>query len=245
MTDIYSASLSAVDGERFGVRAAKATLADPADISTFLEFCDLKRVEFAIVRCSTRALAIVQQLESKGFFLTDTLVYHKRNLMTKPIPENSGKIHIRPFRPGEEDAVASIAAGSFKGYFGHYHADPRLDRAKCDEAYVDWAVRACLSKQVAEEVLIAEQGGKAVAFAAMKLLGQETAEGVLFGVAPAAQGQGIYTALHIRAMYWSLSKNAIWIQHPTQITNLASQKVWARLGFEPSQSSYTLHKWFD
>jgi hypothetical protein len=30
----------------------------------------------------------------------------------------------------------------------------------------------------------------------------------------------------------------------TQITNVAVQKVWTRLGFEPSRSYYTFHKWF-
>ena len=31
----------------------------------------------------------------------------------------------------------------------------------------------------------------------------------------------------------------------TQVTNLAVQKVWSRLGFEPSRSYYTFHLWFD
>jgi hypothetical protein len=30
----------------------------------------------------------------------------------------------------------------------------------------------------------------------------------------------------------------------TQVTNVAVQKVWCRVGFEPANSYYTLHKWF-
>ena len=45
--------------------------------------------------------------------------------------------------------------GEFSGYLGHYHADPRLDRAKCDEVYLSWAERSCVDPSVASKVLVA------------------------------------------------------------------------------------------
>lgn len=38
----------------------------------------------------------------------------------------------------DTDSILKIAFDNFKGYVGHYHANPLLDKNKCDEIYVDW-----------------------------------------------------------------------------------------------------------
>jgi hypothetical protein len=48
----------------------------------------------------------------------------------------------------------------------------------------------------------------------------------------------------VAAMAWLAARGRTRMVVSTQITNLAVQKVWARLGFEPSSSYYTLHRWF-
>ena len=151
----------------------------------------------------------------------------------------------RPVRPGDDEQVRQVAAESFRGYFGHYHADPRLDSRLCDEVYVSWAVRSCLSREVAGEVLVAELDGRVAGMATLRMNDSEEGEGVLFGVAPAAQGHGIYRSFMIRAMEWCRAQGATRMVVSTQITNLAVQKVWTRVGFEPSHAYYTFHKWFD
>jgi GNAT superfamily N-acetyltransferase len=183
-------------------------------------------------------------MEREGFALMDTLVYYTRSL-DKAIPEHSGQVTIRPFRPGEEREVVLIAGESFKGYFGHYHADMRLDRDKCDEAYVSWAERSCLNRDDTSEVLIAEMDGRIAGFATLRLNNPHEGEGVLFGVAPFAQNQGIYRSFMINGMRWCQSKRAQRMIVSTQITNVAVQKVWTRLGFEPGHSQYTFHRWFE
>jgi len=183
-------------------------------------------------------------MEREGFLLMDTLLYYTRNLISPPIPEDAGKVTVRPIRGGEDNEVSTIAAQSFRGYFGHYHADDRLDRSACDQAYVDWAVRSCTSRKVADEVLVADRSGQVMGFATLRLNDADEGEGVLFGVAPEAQGQGIYRSFMIHGMKWCLSKNATRMVVSTQVTNFAVQKVWTRLGFEPSHAYYTFHKWF-
>lgn len=46
-------------------------------------------------------------------------------------------------------------------------------------------------------------------------------------------------------MQWCLDNSMKEMVVSTQITNLAVQKVWVRLGFEPYRFYYTFHKWFD
>jgi GNAT superfamily N-acetyltransferase len=110
---------------------------------------------------------------------------------------------------------------------------------------MSWAFRSCVSRDVADEVLVADLAGSIVGFATLRLNGAEEGEGVLFGVAPRAQRKGIYRSLVINSMQWCLAKGMRHMIYSTQINNIAVQKVLVRLGFEPSYAYYTFHKWFD
>ena len=238
-------SLSPIDEERFGIRTARASGITLMGLHRVLEFCRANAVKFLIARCPVTELSAAQAMEREGFSLMDALIYYTRDLTKLPIPTDKGEAPVRPIRAGEEEQVKVIAAASFKGYLGHYHADPRLDRAKCDEAYTSWAVRSCVSRQVAHEVLVADDAGKLMGFATLRLNSAEEGEGVLFGVAPEAQGRGIYRSFMIRSMEWFLAQGRARQVVSTQISNIAVQKVWTQLGFEPSHASFTFHKWFD
>jgi RimJ/RimL family protein N-acetyltransferase len=237
--------LSKIDEERFGILIAKAEDFTYSNLPTILDFCHSKKVAMLIARCQTRDLKTAQAMEKEGFLLMDTLVYYTRNLLRKPPPKDITNIPIRAIQPGEEHVVKKIAEKAFQGYFGHYHADEKLDRAKCDEIYSDWAYRSCVSKDVADEVLVANQGGTVLGFATLCINTPDEGEGVLFGVIPEAQGRGIYNSFMIKGMEWCLSNNARRMNVSTQIQNIAVQKVWSRLGFEPNHSYFTFHKWFD
>ena len=237
--------LSPIDEKRFGVRTAKAPHITLETLPSIIEFCHANNVTLLIARTLTSDLQVAQAMEREGFNLMDTLVYYLCDLKKIPIASAIRDVVIRTIRPGEEEKVKLVAAESFHGYFGHYHADPRLDRTKCDETYESWAVRSCLSHEVADEVLVTDSQGTVIGFATLRLNSPEEGEGVLFGVAASAQRRGIYRQMLIGGMEWCLGKGATRMIVSTQIINVAVQKVWIRLGFEPSDSYYTFHKWFD
>lgn len=232
--------LSEIDEQRFGIKTAKASLT-ASDIPEVLEFCSLNHVELLIARCPTTERKAIVELERQGCTMMDTLVYYSRKLKDIPHDTSAG---IRPVRPGEELDVRAIATESFKGYPGHYHNDDRLDAVTCDDIYTDWAYKSCLSKGVADEVLVSVSEQGITGFATMKSNSPDQGEGVLFGVAPWAQGRGIYRLLMISGMQWCVEQGHTRMMVSTQITNISVQKVWTRLGFEPSHSFYTVHKWF-
>src|SRR6266576_563962 len=234
---------SEVDSERCGVRVARASVVRE-NISQVLVFCATEQINLLIARCTTKDLPIAQQMEALGFLLMDTLVYYSFDLMKRAIPDDASPANVRKFGLDDKPQVETVAAAAFQGYFGHYHADARLDRSKCDEGYVSWAVRSCTSKQVATEVLVAELDKKVIGFATLRLNTPEEGEGVLFGVAPEAQGIGIYRSFMVNGMRWCKEQNAKRMVVSTQVTNVAVQKVWCRVGFEPADSYYTFHKWF-
>lgn len=244
-SDLPQVFLSAIDEERFGIRTAKASSITLDVLPLVIDYCHANKVTLLIARTLTSDLPVAQAMERHGFIMMDGLIYYVRDLNKTPIPSVSGDVLIRTIRPGEEEKVRLVAAESFRGYFGHYHADSKLDRTKCDETYVSWAVRSCLLREVADEVLVADLGGNIVGFATLRLNSSEEGEGVLFGVAPSAQRRGIYRQMLLGGVEWCLSKRATRMILSTQIINVAVQKVWIRVGFEPTHSYYTFHKWFD
>jgi len=237
--------LSAIDEARFGIRTARTSYVTVEGLSGVLDFCQANSVVLLIARCLTANTQAAQAMERYGFLLMDTLIYYERNLVKPPIPTYTGPVVVRPLQPGEEDGVKRIAGESFREYVGHYHADSRLDRTKCDEAYISWAERSCGSSEIADEVLVAELDGSIEGFLTLRFSRPQEGEGALFAVAPTAQGNGIGQALMIHAMEWLRSRNATRMVISTQIINIAAQKSWTRVGFEMSHAYYTFHKWFD
>lgn len=241
--DTSAVRLSPLDSKRWKALSASASDVTQETLPAVMAFCRQHGVAFLIARCPATDLAAAQAMEREGFQLMDTLVYFSRDL-ERAAPQDPGQAAIRELRSGEDTAVRQVASLSFSGYVGHYHADPRLDRRQCDETYMDWAQRSCLSKEVADAVLVGTIERRIVAFATLRRNSAEEGEGVLFGVAPEAQGRGIYRSLMIGAMLWFRTRGTARMVVSTQVTNAAVQKVWTRLGFEPSKSSYTFHKWF-
>ncbi len=236
-------SISALDTQRWGVLTARTLGVTKDNLPQLIDYCQMDGVRFLIARCPSTDLEAAQAMEREGFQLMDTLVYFSRGLEAGVV-EDPASPPIRSLRRGEEDRVREAAGHAFAGYLGHYHADPRLDRRQCDASYMDWAYRSSLSTDEGDGVLVAELGGQIVAFATMRLNSPVESEGVLFGVTPQAQGKGLYRSLVSAGMQWSKARGAIRMVVSTQVTNIAVQKVWARLGFEPSKSYYTFHKWF-
>lgn len=237
-------ALSQLDSERFGVPIARAALVSAGQVDEVLRFCGEHAVALAIVRCATSDLAAVHDLERHGFRMMDTLVYYAADLGKGPLSEDPGQVVVRPLRAGEEDAVRQIAAAAFTGYLGHYHADPRLDRAQCDAAYIEWSVRSCVSREVADIVLLACAPGP-LGYCALRRDEEQQFDIRLLAVAPSARRRGVSQALLLAARCWARQQGAERLTISTQLANLASQKAYVRAGFEPLRSYYTLHKWFD
>lgn len=243
--NVSNVELSPLEEARFGIRTARAPQVTRAELPSVLHFCRQQGVMLLIARCLVSDLPVAQEMERLGFRLMDTLVYQAYDVASRPIPEDREQVPIRLLRPEDVAHIEPLAATVFRGYDGHYHADPRLDPAQCDAAYVSWAVRSCQSREVADDVLVAELDGRLVGFVTLRLNNPSDGEIVVGGVTPEAQGRGIYRSFIVRGMEWCRSRGARRTLVSTQIQNTAVQRVWARLGFEPTHAYYTFHKWFD
>lgn len=146
--------------------------------------------------------------------------------------------------PEDAQRLEALALETFHDYSGHYHADTRLKKEDCDQVYASWAANSCKEQKAADAVILLEQDDEIAAFATQKILSKEGFDGILFGVAPAHRGKNLHLSLMKESQNWGLRNGYTRMVTSTQITNLAVQKNWCRLGFEPEKSYYTFHKWF-
>ena len=239
-----TAELSPLDEARFGVRSARARLVTAKNLPAVLAFCAANQVEFLVARCPTTDIAAVHAMEAAGFQLMETLLYLHFDLKTHPIPKNQSDVLIRPVRPNEVKQVGMLARAAFANYYGHYHADPKLDPRKSTEVYIDWAVRCCTDPAAANLVLVAETEGKMVGFRALRVNSPTQGEFILAGVNPEFQRQGIYHAFIIEGLKWCREQGLEEVLNSTHVANVAVQRACLHAGFEPAYSWYTFHKWF-
>ena len=244
MTAAAPVQLSPLEESRFGILTARAHPTTPEEVRAALEFCNTEGVQLLIARCPSSALPTAHAIEAAGGRLMDVLTYHTFDFEKTAMPADDNSVTSRLARPQDGPAIAIVAGPMFKGYQGHYHADPRLDRVKCDEVYVSWAERSCQSRDVADDVLVLVEGDAILAFATLRLNSPQEAEIVFGGVSQVAQGRGLYRTLIVRSMEWCQAR-ARRVVISTQLTNVAVQKVWNRLGFELTRSYLTFHVWFD
>lgn len=235
--------LSPIEEERFGVRTARVPWMTLDLLPAATRFCGENQVTLLIANCRSSERSTIQAMERDGFLWMDTIVCLERDL-TRPLPP-AGNVTVRAFRPGEEEAVAALAAQAFRGYVSHYHADSRLDPSKCDEVYPDWVRRSCRCQDANNEVVLAEADGAIVGLVILRLSGPQETISPLAGVLPGTRRQGILSSLAVHVLEWSVAKKATRTYAMVQLTNVAMQRAIQRVGFEPSYSYHMFHKWFD
>jgi RimJ/RimL family protein N-acetyltransferase len=237
--------VSPLDSERFGIIAARSDGITAEQVTLALEFCHSQNVQLLIARCRIEDTAAIQRLGKAGFELMDTLVYYKRDLAGSPVVD-PGESPIRMLEPGEEAQVEAMARASFSDYSGHYHADPRLDRAACTEVYASWARSLCDQKEPSGFVL-ASPGptGGLVGFGGFRRTPHDRGELLLGAVSPAARGAGLYGRLTLAGMFRLQSGGATEFVTSTYLGNWAAQRSWVAIGLHPSSAYHTFHRWFD
>ncbi len=235
-----------VEVARFGRRMARLRLTEDDTAVTaagIVELCRAERVEMLTLRVPTDRFVLVQDLEEHEFRLMDCLVYYEVPTDDLPRVEPLG-FEIREGNPADTKEVCAVAEACFTDYFSHYHADPRLDRTKVSEAFIDWARRSCTDRTVAATVFLPVVDGRIAGFATMRRNSETEGEGVLFGVHPDFSGIGIYGKLIDRGKQWCGENGMTRMVVSTQLDNRRVQRSWTNRGFRLYQSLFTFHRWF-
>lgn len=240
------ALLSETDAAVFGFPIARVFIDTPDDIEAAERFCREHGVRLLVARCRAEDIGVVHALTRTGHLLMDTQIRYACRVRTVARMQPDPFYQIR--RAVETDAVAlgELARDAFTGYVSHYHADPRLDRAVCDEVYVRWVLDALSAQRPGERLFVAERDGRLTGFGLSRVR-DKVSEASLAGTAR-AEGAGrvvIYRALLQAGTRGALEDGVVRGVTSTNIVNVVVQQVWIRAGWTPFAAIHTFHRWFD
>lgn len=236
---------NALESVRFGVVAARVRDSNATLDSLNSAAGDLG-VQMLSIRLDCSDHKAIHTLEADGFRLMDTIVYYERSL-DEPLPSfpQSADVAIRPARPQDASAVADLAHAAFSGYIGHYHADPRLEPAAADAAYVEWAESSIVRQSETEQAIVLFSGERLGGFLTLRRNSESEVEIVLNAVHPDLQQRGLYQRLLAQACLEGRNSGASKITISTQVNNFPVQRAWAKHGFRLNRCLHTFHKWYD
>ncbi|MFG6413868.1 GNAT family N-acetyltransferase [Roseateles sp. DC23W] len=233
--------LSALDAERFGWVTAKLTVDTTTDFNAVDAWLEAHAVRFVIARVATDDTAQAQALEARGYRLMDTLLYYLRTLggaNIAPLELQAG-YDLDVARPSPAE-MRALAAQAFRGYMGHYHADPAIAPALADEVYASWAERSATDPAVAQHIVAIRYGSRLAAFATLNTC-SGACEGVLFAVDTSHRNQGLHRALVRASLAHAQAGGCHTFFSSTQVANHTVQRNWIREGLLPDRGCYTFH----
>lgn len=204
-----------------------------------------------MARVPARDFAAAQVLEEVGARLVDVSVEWLRALEDLPAPPTPPPgYEIRPWRPGEEEALKTLAARAFcdlDAYADRFALDPRL-RPHCPRMYRRWVANS-LSGELADQVLVLERNGQTAGFITLKLPpggegpGADCAWVVMNAIAPAHRGRGLYHHLLARGLDWLRRHGARRVRVRTKLSQQAVIRAWSALGARQAYADLTFHLW--
>jgi dTDP-4-amino-4,6-dideoxy-D-galactose acyltransferase len=179
-----------------------------------------------------------QAAERGGFFCTDVRVTlsmplaNRRDLAAPPATT-------REATAGDHAELAAIARVSHETT--RFYHDPRFDRDRCGELYVNWLES---SYDTVDRVIVAEEEGRVAGYLTCEVENGTGAIGLL-AVAAQNRGHGLGAAM----LSAGLERfEELGVEHSvvvTQARNIDALRLFGRAGYLVEAAHLWFHKWYD
>lgn len=194
---------------------------------------------------------VIHALEKRGFLLMDTLVTWLYQPGRMRVPDFRCRHSVRLYEDTDQGPVLTLARNA--GFQSRFNRDPWLSGANVRAMHEIWAANCC-RKTVADEVLVAEAGGRVCGFLAyrkhrlfMEQTGKELWGSGLTAVSPTTPGA--YVSLLHAAVTRRFPGSRASVQpdlpdlmdFETQLSNRSILKVWQAFGFRMVRFAYNYH----
>ena len=185
---------------------------------------------FYFAKVATDKVADVAALSRLGFSVVDTNVTFELTRELEPPPT-----HVSELRDREIDAVLDIAGRAFR--YSRFHLDPVVGLELAHHIKREWIRNYALKKRGDALLVLRDDDQRPLGFLAT-IIAHGTAVIDLVAVAPEAHGKGAGSALcaAFANRYRGMPRIV-----GTQIANVPSVRLYNKLGFQLSKSSYVLH----
>lgn len=230
----------------FGSRVYAASVGSVPELQDALDAARPHRGALLVVRVPGDAVATIHAVEAAGGRLCDILV-----TLTGPflpsmmLPLLAPDLTVRQAGPDDAEALADMAARSFRSGTTHWHSDPRLPRPLADDLYGRWAAALARNATVETPLFVAVARDASIAgFLALAPQGQHGWHVPLTAVSPDHRGRGILgTMLDVSALTCNRDGARQTLYYETQLTNSAALRAVSRRGLIIDSSRLTFHLW--
>lgn len=226
------------DSEFFGCRIARidSSRLDAAKMERVGEFARKEAIDCFYFLVDGKDVESIRAAEAAGFQCTDVRVTRERSLVgiSNDVPHD-----IEAFREDDLPALQAIARCSH-GATRFYH-DPHFSRERCDALYERWISNSCAGE--VERVLVVRRAGRAVGYLTCEIDSSTTGRIGLVAVAESERGRQFGESLVRGSLSWFADRGREQVRVISQARNLASAKLYQRLGFQTVAVEHWYHLW--
>lgn len=182
---------------------------------------------------------VVSLAEGRVSFPGGSIVYWQAPTESAA-PKSAAELPLRRLGAPDSERAAAAIKTIFTDYSNHYTSNPLLRPIDPSVAYADWTKRSLLMDS---RMLLAWEGDAGEGFSAIAVVefGDAGADVLLAGVHPDRRGEGLYSTFLPRVVDAARLQGARDVVISTQDHNVAVQRLWARLGFEPVLAVNIVH----
>lgn len=219
-------------------------------LGSLIQKCLEKRIKHLTIRIDLMDYTSLFVLEEMGFrVMTVEGVNILDNIEDRAISRKISSLKIRQMEEKDFDQLVDIGREVALILKSHYHFDLGLPRNKVQNYYVENVINCCKGN-IADEVIVAEQQGRAVGFLAYKfsptftqIVNSSKASVVLFAISSSKRGKDISTIFLYEASKYILEQ-VDFIIGKVYLHNIGMTKLLAKFNSYPfCQYLYCLHKW--
>lgn len=236
---------SELDSKRFGFKIGK-TDGSIFEKNTINDLNDLN-YKLIIARVDLNNIKLINKLENIGFKIKDIQQTYRFDLSKNIITPKVTESIIREYNVEDIKELTILARKSFNNY-GHYFANNRLDKIKCQDIYEDWAYNTCTNPSVANKIFVSEFNGKINGYLSFKIYTDgesKYAAGGMGAVDSDFKGQSIFPNLIYSGLNWGKEVGLDWEEHNVIVNNISVNNSFIKMGFRPYKHMITMHYWLD
>ena len=189
---------------------------------------------FLYSRIPTDDLTAIESLEKFNFNLIDTNVIYDKPIWVPP--SLTGCYHLRFVNPEDRTQVVELARQLF--VYSRFHQDPYIRKETANHIKAEWANNYFKGER-GDQMIIASDNQSIVGFLQLILEQDKTIKIDLVGVAEQYRGMGIASDMIRYAE--KQNQNFLRIITGTQIANIASIRLYEKMGFRAVASKYIFH----
>lgn len=212
---------------------AGVDLTDPAFAGALA--ATLRCPALVTMKVPTTAIAVLQWLAPLGFGVVDVnMQLTREGDFRKSGPPKLRNGTIRLAQPDDEKMAAHIARHAFR--YDRFHLDPRIPTEIADDIKEAWA-RNYFTGQRGDAMVVAEVDRSLAGFLLLLVDPQHGTTIDLIAVDPERQGEGLAIAMIQFAAMFEPRRFIV----GTQASNVASLRLYEKIGFRATASNYVLH----